>query len=98
MDEIYTLADRALAGGQTEFQVSGTAEHQFVELAGVGRYSAGELASQTSHVNVRGAGQVKLWVDELLDVKVLGAARVSYSGSPWVLQQISGSGAVRRLP
>ena len=84
--------------GETEFEVSGSVAHQFVELAGVGQYRAEHLASQTSHVNVRGAGQIAVWVDELLDVTVLGAAKVSYIGTPWVLQQISGSGDVQRMP
>lgn len=83
--------------GSTQFQVSGVAENQFVDLAGVGRYQAQQLASQTSQVSVRGAGMVDLWVEEVLDVNVFGSARVRYSGTPWVLQQISGSGAIDRL-
>ena len=83
--------------GSSSFQVSGAVEHQFVDLAGLGRYQAGALASQESQVNVRGAGEVELWVEELLDINVFGAARVRYSGTPWVMQKIFGSGAIDRL-
>jgi hypothetical protein len=82
--------------GDSSFQVSGAVEHQFIDLAGMGRYQASELASQESQVNVRGAGQVDLWVEELLDINVFGAARVRYSGTPWVMQKVLGSGAIDR--
>ena len=46
--------------------------------------------------NVFGTGSVTLAVAELLDIRVLGAARVSYVGSPYVSQEISGAGAVKQ--
>jgi hypothetical protein len=92
------VADLTVIGnGATSFEVSGAAEHQFVDLGGVGRYMARELASQISLVNVREAGQVDIWVKKVLDVNVLGSARVRYSGKPWVLQQIYDTGAVDHL-
>ena len=92
------VADLTVIGnGETSFQVSGAAQHQFVDLGGVGRYMARELASQVSLVIVRGAGQVDIWVEEVLDVSVLGTARVRYSGKPWVSKQISDTGALDHL-
>ncbi len=83
--------------GGKQFRVSGEARHQSVDLAGVSWYQADGLATQTTQLNVQGAGRVELWVAELLDVNILGAARVLYNGTPWVLQQIYGAGAVHRL-
>ncbi len=86
-----------VGSGETYFSLSGVVQHQVVDLAGIGRYRAGALASKTSQVSVRGNGWVDLQVAELLDVNILGAAQVNYSGAPWVLQQILGSGVVQRL-
>ncbi len=92
------VADLTVIGsGATSFEVSGAAEHQFVDLGGVGRYMARELASQISLVNVREAGQVDIWVKKVLDVTVQGSAQVRYSGKPWVLQQIYDTGVVDHL-
>ena len=83
--------------GSANFHLSGAATHQSVEIDGVGAYLAQGLASETSQVSVRGAGRVELWVEEILDVDILGAASVLYGGSPWVSQRITGRGAVGRF-
>jgi hypothetical protein len=46
---------------------------------------------------VRGTGEVDVAVEELLDVVIFGAARVSYVGAPWVWQRVMGAGAVQQL-
>ncbi len=80
-----------------EFEVSGAAQNQFIDLQGLGSYKAQALASQTTQATIRGDGHVALWVEELLDVNIFGDAEVSYSGQPWVVQQVSGRGAIRRV-
>jgi hypothetical protein len=91
VDDLFVVGN-----GSTEFQLSGEAKRQVVDLAGVGRYYGGNLATQTSEVNVRGSGDVALWVEAFLDVNIVGSGKVEYSGAPIVLQQIFGSGAVAR--
>jgi putative autotransporter adhesin-like protein len=86
-----------VGAGNAVFAVSGAAQNQFVDMQGAGTYQALSLASQTGQVSVRGGGRVELWVEELLDVNVLGAAQVRYGGQPWVVQQVFGTGAIHRL-
>jgi hypothetical protein len=83
--------------GASRFLLSGAANNQVIELAGVGRYRGRNLFSRTSQVNVRGTGEVDVAVEELLDVVIFGAARVSYVGAPWVWQRVMGAGAVQQL-
>jgi hypothetical protein len=82
--------------GNTDFILSGVVQHQVIELAGLGSYHGADLQSQTSHVSVQGAGEVDIWVQDLLEVNVYGAAKVRYDGSPWVQQQVHGTGAISR--
>lgn len=88
----------AVGSGRTRFQLSGSVEHQFVELAGLGHYDARQLHSRYSQVSLHGSGHVDVWADELLDIDIDGIGDVQYNGSPWVLQQIAGLGEVRKLP
>ncbi|MCZ6642905.1 MAG: DUF2807 domain-containing protein [Gammaproteobacteria bacterium] len=85
-----------LGSGSTEFSLSGQVNRQVIELAGSGDYRARDLLSQSVEANVFGTGSVTLAVAEMLDIRVLGAARVSYVGSPYVSQEISGAGAVKQ--
>ena len=83
--------------GNTTFVLSGVVQHQLIEIAGLGRFHGAALQSETSHISVHGAGQVDVWARELLQVNVFGTAKVRYDGSPWIHQQIQGSGAITRL-
>ena len=83
--------------GNTTFFMSGIVQHQLIEIAGLGRFHGAALQSETSHISVQGAGQVDVWARELLQVNVSGTAKVRYDGSPWIHQQIQGSGAITRL-
>ena len=91
-------ADELTVAGQgsTDFEFSGEVDRQIVAIDGVGNYSASALSSRSGEVSIFGAGDVLLWVEELLDVKVAGAARVRYRGTPLVLQDILGLGTVTR--
>ena len=91
-------ADELTVAGQgsTDFELSGQVDRQIVAIDGVGNYSAPALSSRSGEVSIYGTGDVLLWVEELLDVKVAGAARVRYRGTPLVLQDILGLGTVTR--
>lgn len=82
--------------GSTDFEFSGEVERQIVAIDGVGSYRAPGLASRSGEVRVFGTGDILLWVEELLDVKIAGAARVRYRGTPLVLQDILGLGTVSK--
>jgi len=83
--------------GSTEFSLSGFTRLQVVEMIGLSRYDAHALTSETSHIEVRGACHVDVWVNELLDVLVYGVARIRYGGDPMISQEIMGAGRVDRL-
>lgn len=83
--------------GSTRFALSGSTIHQVIDMTGVSRYAAPRLSSETSHIEVRGASEVQVWADELLEVIIMGAARVSYAGEPWVRQEIVGAGSISRI-
>ncbi|XOV82033.1 MAG: GIN domain-containing protein [bacterium] len=96
--ERVLIDDLVIVGsGNTIFVLSGVVQNQLIELAGLGSFHGAALQSDTSHINIQGAGKVDVWARELLQVSVLGAARVRYDGSPWIYQQIQGSGAVTRI-
>ena len=83
--------------GNTRFAVSGSARHQVVDMMGVSRYAASGLSSETSYIEVRGASEVEVWTDDLLEVMITGAAKVSYLGEPWVRQRVVGTGLISRI-
>ena len=85
-----------LGSGSTEFSLSGHVNRQVIVLAGSGDYRARDLLSRSVEASVFGTGSITLAVAEMLDVRVSGAARVSYVGSPYVSQEISGAGAVNQ--
>lgn len=85
-----------LGSGSTEFSLSGHVNRQVIVLAGSGDYRARDLLSQSVEASVFGTGSITLAVAEMLDVRVSGPARVSYVGSPYVSQEISGAGAVNQ--
>ena len=81
----------------TEFTVSGHVKRQVLNLEGDGDYRALNLASRSVEATVNGAGFVLLTVADLLDIRLAGAARVRYAGSPFVSQQVSGPGSIQRV-
>ncbi|MCR9258491.1 MAG: DUF2807 domain-containing protein [Pseudomonadaceae bacterium] len=93
-----SVDDLVIVGqGNTMFVLSGTVQHQLIEIAGLGRFHGAALQSETSHISVHGAGEVDVWARQLLQVDVSGSAKVRYDGTPWIHQQIQGSGAITRL-
>ena len=80
--------------GSALFELSGRANHQVVDLVGMGMYQASHLHTYTAQVDATGAGNLQLHADELLDVRLSGLINVWYAGTPWVTQQISGEGRI----
>jgi len=91
VDELFVVG-----AGETDFELSGQVKRQVIDMDGQGSYEGSLLASQTSEVNVRGGGDVDLWVERMLDVNIVGSGSVEYAGAPLVLQQVFGTGVVGR--
>jgi hypothetical protein len=80
--------------GATRFTLGGHVERQVIALDGVGRYRARGLTARSAELQVWGTSDVVLNVEEMLDVRVAGTARVTYLGSPTVTKDILGIGWV----
>ena len=85
-----------IAGGAS-VRTKGEASMQNVLVNGAGSYNGEGLKSLASTVVFNGAGDVRLWVLNTLDVTINGAGSVSYYGSPVVTQSINGFGSVKHL-
>lgn len=83
--------------GGASVRTKGEATEQKVVINGAGSYNAESMKSLSSTVEFNGAGDVRLWVVNTLDVTINGAGSVSYFGSPEVTQTINGFGTVKNL-
>jgi hypothetical protein len=75
----------------------GKVSTQTIAISGGGGYSARELASQETEIDISGLGRATVRVSETLDVSISGGGSVNYFGDPEVNQQISGVGSVEQL-
>ncbi len=80
-----------------QFMLSGRVDRQVLELQGAPRYSGWNLLSRFVEARVQGMSTAAFSVEHLLDVSVDDAARVRYSGSPYVSQRVSGAGSVTQV-
>jgi hypothetical protein len=83
--------------GAGDFVLSGKADSQKIEISGAGKYEAKSLLSKNADIQVSGAGQTTVNVQEKLDVKISGAGKVSYIGNPQITQDISGAGKIEKI-
>ena len=68
--------------GASDFTLTGNAEKAYFTLAGAGRIEALELQTQTTNVNLAGAGTVRISASEKLTISAGGVGTVEYRGSP----------------
>ncbi len=90
MMEIHALETEHLkvkASGSATLTIAGHADQQTLSCSGALTYHAKQLQSRQAQIEISGAAEMLLWVDELLDVRLAtGACRISYYGSPQVKQ------------
>lgn len=87
----------ALITGSAEFNLRGSATNQNIVIAGAGIYDSLKVLGKTAKVNIMGSSIVRLNVQELLDISISGNGKVTYMGSPKVIQKIVGSGKIEEL-
>ena len=78
--------------GTVTMIVAGQVKGQELNHSGVSSYHAGELESETTIIDISGAGSATVWVTESLDIEISGIGNVIYYGNPRVVQNISGLG------
>ena len=83
--------------GGAQFDLSGKAERQDIDIDGAGSYDAADLETRDTTISIAGAAEAQVWATETLDVDIDGAGNVRYYGSPHVTQNIDGISSVRGL-
>ena len=83
--------------GGAQFDLSGKAEKQEINIDGAGSCDAADLETQETTISIAGAAEAMVWATERLDVDIAGAGSVRYYGSPHVTQNIDGISSVRSL-
>jgi len=88
--EIHALETEHLkvkASGSATLTLAGHADQQTLICSGALTYHAKQLQSRQAQIEISGAAEMLLWVDELLDVRsATGASRIGYYGRPQVKQ------------
>ncbi|MBD3190818.1 MAG: hypothetical protein GF308_09250 [Candidatus Heimdallarchaeota archaeon] len=75
----------------------GNVNEQLVTITGSGSYQAPDLLSKKAKIVMKGVGSATVWVEETLDVEVVGVGTVSYYGSPQVRSKIAPVGNLKHL-
>lgn len=71
-----------IAEGYARLAVTGSADSQHIQLEGLGKIKADELASKEVDINIDGSSYISLNVSKALYANVRGQARLEYSGQP----------------
>lgn len=82
--------------GAAEIDLKGKVKSMRGEISGAGTLNGFELLTDTCRMDITGAGEVKLNVQDYLKVGVTGAAEVTYKGSPMVEQHVTGAGEIKK--
>jgi hypothetical protein len=95
--DLQTEILQAELPGSGRVCVGGKVSEQYVSVLGTGSYDAAQLKSDSTHVNISGAGQAKIWATNSLDVAIHGIGNVSFYGNPQVKRKILGMGSLQAL-
>lgn len=77
--------------------LAGKVNEQIVKITGSGSYQAPDLLSKVATIIMKGVGSATIWVEDNLDVQVVGVGTVSYYGSPQVKSNIAPVGNLKHL-
>ncbi len=80
--------------GSFTIMLRGQVTKHIINHSGSGYLSAFDLLSDTTIVNLSGAGSEEVYVNDLLDVNISGVGNVYYKGAGEILDNITGIGSV----
>ncbi len=83
--------------GSGTIAVTGETKDEDIHIVGAGNYNADGLKAENAVVRITGAGDVKVFTDNNLDVNITGVGSVLYKGNATLKQRVTGSGDVRKL-
>lgn len=82
--------------GSGEIKLSGTTVNEDLKIIGSGNIRASHLQADISTAYISGSGVVDAYVNNALDVTIIGSGIVYYTGNPEIESYISGSGEIRQ--
>lgn len=80
--------------GVGNFNLQGRADTLNIQLIGVGDVNAFPLLADIGNVNISGAGNSEVFINNELSVTITGVGTVFYKGTPVINSTITGDGAV----
>lgn len=76
---------------------SGKADRLKLTISGAGSFHAFNVLFGSADITISGIGSARVWVSELMDVRLSGTGSVEYYGYPRVTQLVTGLGTVKSL-
>jgi hypothetical protein len=96
--ELEAVSMTLILSGASEITFSGYCQELNVESSGASEMNAENLETDTTSLEISGAGELSVFVNDRLDVEVSGAASVRYKGNPESVNQVSsGAGSIRKI-
>ena len=94
INEVTTKNLKLDLSGAGSLNANGTADNLDLSMSGFGSFNGADLHGKTASVEISGAGNATVWVDDTLDATVSGAGSIDYYGSPTVTKDVNGVGGV----
>lgn len=82
---------RIKTSGTSSINISGNIAEQILDGSGVMAVENFDLETQSTAIDITGAGELEVHCTESLDIDVSGSATISYKGHPNISQNASGS-------
>lgn len=95
--ELNAPSVSAEIAGSGSLKISGKAKEFKSGIYGSGDIKAGNLQTEESKVEIAGSGNVEVFANNKLDVKVMGSGDVRHRGGANVSSHIAGSGSVIKI-
>jgi hypothetical protein len=83
--------------GSGNIDLKGETKSADLDLTGAGHAHCFDLKSETTKVEISGAGSAQVYASVRLDAEVSGAGSVDYKGGAAVDQHVSGAGSVHKV-
>jgi hypothetical protein len=85
---------KAYISGSGEMTLSGAANETDLDIKGSGDIHSYGLQQDSCFADISGSGDIFVYVNKFLDVRISGSGKVHYQGNPVINTEISGSGTV----
>ena len=93
--KLYTDKLTVDVTGSGDVELEGEANESDYVITGTGDIKSFDLPQKTNYSRITGTGDIRLTVEEYLEVTITGTGSLFYKGNPTVKQSITGTGSVR---